>query len=66
MMGRSPLRISLACDTCTRTGTPLPAGMNQANQGAAAALEQARNFDKAGQEAQCMNAVQQAKKLAGS
>jgi hypothetical protein len=34
--------------------------------GASAALERARNFDKAGQEAQCMDAVQQAKKLAGS
>ena len=33
---------------------------------ASAALERARNFDKAGQEAQCMDAVQQAKKLAGS
>jgi hypothetical protein len=51
--------------------------MNQATQGSAAggasgkagasaALEQARNFDKAGQEAQCMDAVSQAKKLAGS
>lgn len=30
------------------------------------ALEQARNFDKAGQEAQCMDAIQQAKRLAGS
>ena len=37
-----------------------------AKSGASAALEQARNFDKAGQEAQCMDAVQQAKKLAGS
>ena len=34
--------------------------------GASAALERARNFDQAGQEAQCMDAVQQAKKLAGS
>jgi hypothetical protein len=33
---------------------------------ASAALERARNLDKAGQEAQCMDAVQQAKKLAGS
>ena len=57
---------------------PPTAAMNQATQGAAApsgasgkagasaALEQARNFDKAGQEAQCMDAVRQAKKLAGS
>jgi len=33
---------------------------------ASAALERARKFDQAGQEAQCMDAVQQAKKLAGS
>jgi hypothetical protein len=37
-----------------------------ASAGAVAALEQARNFDKAGQEAQCMDAIQQAKRLAGS
>jgi len=34
-------------------------------QNASAALEEARKFDKAGQEAQCMDAVQQAKRLAG-
>ena len=34
-------------------------------QTASAALEEARKFDKAGQEAQCMDAVQQAKRLAG-
>lgn len=55
---------------------PPTAAMNQATQGAAgsasgktsasAALEQARTFDKAGQEAQCMDAIRQAKKLAGS
>jgi hypothetical protein len=33
---------------------------------ASAALEQARNFDKTGEEARCMDAVQQAKRLAGS
>jgi hypothetical protein len=56
---------------------PPTAAMDQAARGstaasapgkadASAALERARNFDKAGQEAQCMDAVQQAKKLAGS
>ena len=35
-------------------------------QTASAALEQARTFDKAGQEAQCMDAVRRAKQLAGS
>ena len=35
-------------------------------QTASAALEQARSFDKAGQEAQCMDAVRRAKQLAGS
>jgi hypothetical protein len=55
---------------------PPTAAMDQAAHGlaagasgkadASAALERARNFDKAGQEAQCMDAVQQAKKLAGS
>ena len=60
-----------------REQQPPTAAMNQAAQGSAAAgasgkadasaaLERARNFDKAGQEAQCMDAVQQAKKLAGS
>jgi len=34
--------------------------------GASAALEQARTFDRAGQESQCMDAIRQAKKLAGS
>jgi hypothetical protein len=34
--------------------------------GASAALEQARNFDKMGEEARCMDAVQRAKRLAGS
>ena len=60
----------------SREEHPPTSTMNQATQGSAAsasakssasaALEQARNFDKAGQEAQCMDAVQQAKKLAGS
>ena len=61
----------------SREEHPPTATMNQATQGSAAggasgkagesaALEQARNFDKAGQEAQCMDAVSQAKKLAGS
>jgi hypothetical protein len=57
---------------------PPTATMNQASKGAgaptggsgkagaSAALEQARNFDKAGQEAQCMDAVRQARTLAGS
>jgi hypothetical protein len=56
---------------------PPTAAMDQAAHGstaagasgkadASAALERARGFDKAGQEAQCMDAVQQAKKLAGS
>ena len=59
-----------------REQQPPTAAMNQAAQGSAAgasgksdasaALERARSFDKAGQEAQCMDAVQQAKKLAGS
>ena len=35
-------------------------------QTASMALEQARTFDKAGQEAQCMDAVRRAKQLAGS
>jgi hypothetical protein len=35
-------------------------------QTASAALEQARTFDRAGQEAQCVDAVQQARRLAGS
>jgi hypothetical protein len=35
-------------------------------QTASAALEQARTFDKAGQEAQCMDAVRHARQLAGS
>jgi hypothetical protein len=57
---------------------PPTAAMNQATQGAgasgtasgkadaSAALEQARTFDKAGQESQCMDAIRQAKQLAGS
>ena len=57
---------------------PPTAAMNQATQGtgasggasgkagASAALEQARTFDRAGQESQCMDAIRQAKKLAGS
>jgi hypothetical protein len=57
---------------------PPTAAMNQATKGAgapggasgktdaSAALEQARNFDKAGQETQCMDAVRQARTLAGS
>jgi len=35
-------------------------------QTASSALEQARTFDKAGQEAQCMDAVRRARQLAGS
>ena len=35
-------------------------------QTASSALEQARTLDKAGQEAQCMDAVRRAKQLAGS
>jgi hypothetical protein len=57
---------------------PPTAAMNQATKGAvapsggsgkagaSAALEQARGFDKAGQEIQCMDAVRQARKLSGS
>jgi hypothetical protein len=51
-----------AMDQAARGSTTGPSGKADAS----AALERARNFDKAGQEAQCMDAVQQAKKLAGS
>jgi len=62
-----------AAATKPREEHPPTAAMDQASHGsatsagksgAAAALEQARSFDKAGQEAQCMDAVQQAKTLA--
>jgi hypothetical protein len=49
-------------DQAARGSTTGPSGKADAS----AALERARNFDKAGHEAQCMDAVQQAKKLAGS
>jgi hypothetical protein len=57
---------------------PPTATMNQATKGAgapggasgkadaSAALEQARSFDKAGQEIQCMDAVRRARTLSGS
>jgi hypothetical protein len=51
-----------AMDQATHGATAGAAGKAEAS----AALERARGFDKAGQEAQCMDAVQQAKKLAGS
>ena len=41
-------------------------GASSDKPGASAALEQARNFDKTGEEARCMEAVQRAKRLAGS
>lgn len=41
-------------------------GPSASGQTASAALDEARKFDKAGQEAQCMNAAQQARRLAGS
>jgi hypothetical protein len=41
-------------------------GHGASGQTASAALDEARKFDKAGQEAQCMTAVQQARRLAGS
>jgi hypothetical protein len=41
-------------------------GHSASGQTASAALDEARKFDKAGQEAQCMNSAQQARQLAGS
>ena len=52
-----------AMDQATK-GSTAASGSDKA--GASAALDQARKFDGAGQEAQCMDAVQQARKLAGS
>ena len=68
-MTSATTNLDTASNTKQRQEHPPTAAMDRAAHGttgasgkadASAALERARNFDKAGQEAQCMDAVQQA------